>query len=101
MKFSTLQILAIVCFLALGFMPMAPFVQTADAHGDSHSYTVPVTDYKVYICSECSSVIWAVIVGTSTQTRTHPDGGGHSRGLVRIVSSTTCGLCDDCEASSS
>lgn len=35
MKFSTLQMIAIVCILAVGFLTAAPLVQIADA-GKEH-----------------------------------------------------------------
>jgi len=92
---------AIACILTAGFMTVAPFVQTAYAHGDSHEYTVTVYEIRVYTCTECSSVIWYEILNTYTETRTHPDGGGHSMTSIKIVENIPCGLCDDCEESSS
>ena len=46
MKFPMLQITAILCILAVGFMTVEPFVPTADAH----NYTV-VTHYYKPICA--------------------------------------------------
>ena len=57
MKMSLCQLIAIVCIFSVGLLTVTPFVQTVDADGASHSYTVPVIYYHAYVCSDCSSVI--------------------------------------------
>ena len=51
MKFSLLGLCAIAIMMTFGFMTVAPFVPTVDAHGDSHSYTLTVDALELRVCS--------------------------------------------------
>ena len=101
MKFSLGQMIAIVCILSVGFMTAAPFVQTADAHDDSHSYTLTVDALELGICA-CGNMAYRV-VGTATITLTHGDGGSHidPDDIIGVVVSIVSRTCSSCSGSSS
>lgn len=58
MKMSLCQLIAIACTLAVGFITITPFVQTADADGYAHYYTVPADVVEVGVCEVCGSHIY-------------------------------------------
>ena len=49
MKMSFCQMITIVCIFVVGFMTVAPFVQTADAD----NFWGLVIEYDVYTCTNC------------------------------------------------
>jgi len=69
-------------------MTVAPFVQMAEAQGKVHEYRVPVYNYQRYTCSECNSVIWAYVLDTTTEQRTH------SNNTVDVTDSRYGGILD-------
>ena len=79
MRVSVLQMTAILCLLALGFMGMGPFMQTAEAH----DYTVVVMYYNAYICSDCGAEKYRELVGASSYTASHSGTGSHQEVSVR------------------
>ena len=78
MKLSLCQIIAIVCILTVGFMTVAPFVQTTEAHGKAHKYKVNVTLIKIKKCESCGHHVDVKHGPATTLTRTHKDGESHS-----------------------
>lgn len=94
MKMSLGQMIAICCILAVGFMTAAPFVQTADAHGNAHQYDVTIDIILLAECQNCGA--WtAYNIGTITTTFTHPDGQNHVTGGSAYYYGTT-GSCSSC-----
>ena len=79
MRVSVLQITAILCLLAVGFMGMGPFTPTAEAH----DYTVVVFYYNSYVCSDCGSEKYRELVGASSYTASHSGTGSHQEVIVR------------------
>ena len=104
MKFSLLGLCAIAIMMTFGFMMAAPVVQTVDAHGDSHSYTLTVDALELRVCSSCGTATAYRVVGTATITITHADGESHlsSSDVVGVVVSVVAsGTSSSCSSSSS
>ena len=102
MKFSLLGSCAIAIMIAFGFMMAAPVIQTVDAHGDSHSYTLTVDALELRKCSSCGTPTAYRVVGTATITLTHGDGESHRSDIVGVVVSVVVsGTCSSCSNSSS
>ena len=86
MKMSFRQMIAIVCILALGFLTAAPIVETVDAHGDKHSYTVMADVVEVGVCETCGYHIY--YKGTNMQlpvVLTHLDGEEHAKSATTYI----------------
>ena len=61
MKLSTLQMIAILCILTIGFMTAAPFIQTAAAHDATLlclSATAQLESYWYLVEYYCYSSAW-------------------------------------------
>ena len=104
MKFSLLGSCAIAIMIAFGFMMAAPVIQTVDAHGDSHSYTLTVDALELRKCSSCGTPTAYRVVGTATITITHADDESHlsaSDVVGVVVSVVASGTCSSCSNSSS
>ena len=86
MKLSKLQMIAIVCLLALGFMTAAPFVQTADA-GEVH--WIPAYKIHAYVCSVTGTLLFYDILDTGWAKAEHGADADHStfpEAYIEIVS---------------
>jgi len=94
MKFSSLQIIAIACIIATGFLTVAPFSQDALAWGPSHSYQVGLDTTLFLYCVHCNT--WnSYHLGVRMYTLTHLDDEAHILGGTYYIYSTTtsCGGC--------
>ena len=65
MQFSTLQMIAIVCMLAGGFVTVAPFLQQ-DAHGGADEYEYDA--YKVMSFATGQHIGWSTVGGGPVDT---------------------------------
>ena len=99
MKFSTLQMVTIICILAVGFMTAVPFVQVTEADGDAHFYVTIMYEIIEIECTECG-VPYAERVDNWYFTL-----AGHGAGLPhitfkRVIGSEEAGMCIGCAISS-
>lgn len=98
MKLSTLQLIAIFSILTVGFMTVAPVVQTAEA-GETH--TIPVYVYAVTTCENCGNAISWVLISVGQATVTHGANEPHNNMFIVITIKTPNGLCNSCQEETS
>lgn len=83
MKFSTLQTIAIVCMLTVGFMTGTPFLQTADAH------PVEIIERSLLdavVCVEDGTIVSTTLVwGQSEIVIPHDPNGSHQMNVRTVV----------------
>ncbi len=93
MKFSTLQIIAIACILAIGFLMVASLVQTAEAHGERHWYVATVYEWLVEKCTCCGLTNYWLIDWYTTMA-SHPDNVSHEDfDVYYVVNTDLCIVC--------
>lgn len=95
MKFSSLQMIAIVCILAIGVMPAAPLVQIADA-GKEH--WVPAYTYEVKVCEDCGNAISWKLIAVGQAKIHHGPNDWHNNMFVVVTFKIPNGRCSSCDS---
>ena len=99
MKFSTLQMVTIICILAVGFMTAAPFVQVTEAEGDAHFYVTIMFEIIEIECTECGVPYAERLDNWYFTWAGHDDGLPHIT-FKQVVGSEEQGMCIGCAISS-
>ena len=101
MRISTSGYIAVIAVILLSLAVATPTVQIADAHGDSHDYTLDGLDsIELEICA-CGNVGYRVLsAGTESVTLTHADGEDHidPNDVLGVVANSVNKQCIACQA---
>ena len=105
MKLSSLQMIAILCILAAGFITVAPLIQTAEAHGESHWHEITIYEVIDEHCN-CCGLTNRWLISSYDSWGAHADNEEHVYNFVVILDEWNtdlcfvCALTGSCESSS-